>query len=260
MEQNQNQNDGSKGDAQTNQPTPAELEIQKKLGSLDLVVQQLSEQAKLGEMLKGDSDFQEFMKLKASGKKVAIQEKADKPYDPLAELLSFAEEADRKVSSNKKDDEEGETKSNLSDPKELLRILGTKLPEMIQATLENSTKPLVAKIAQLEQETLKSRAESERQNLDKEVTEASRKYPDLGTYQKDIVELSKSIAEKGGLSVEQLYLLTKAGKIGLPDRGVESEYPTNVLSSRARASAEKVRHGHAGFEAALGEALSKRFG
>lgn len=251
---NENNNAEQKGDAQTAKPSPVELELQKKLTALDTVVGKLTEQAKLGESLQNDPEFQEFLKLKASGKKVAVAERQERFVNPLDELMNLADKADE----DEGDEGEGKSKKR-PDTKDLLSTLGAKLPEIMKSAIEQSTRPLLEKVSRLEQGLVASKANEERAALEREVEDVAQRYPDAAIYQKDMATLSEEIAKRGSLTVEQLYQLAKLSKIGMPDRSLESEYPTTILSSRTVPIPEKPRPGVSGFNSILSEVLNRKY-
>ncbi len=177
-----------------------------------------------------DPDVRSVLEAKKAGRKVKLVDDVPEPKDPEPSL----------VDDIPKDDPIHETL--------------TKIDQLIEKRLENRTKPLLERLAQMEQ----IGAEVQKKDVQQQVTVARNKYKDLDQFKHDMVELSKT---NPTLGVEDLYILSKhrAGKLRQAEQNTHSEKPTQQprrsVNDKPGKKVERPQ-GRRGFTELLGESLT----
>ena len=142
------------------------------------------------------------------------------------------------VGGGKKDEEEVVDESNLEDMSnaQLLETMSKKVGKVIGEALDEKMKPLDERVGRFE----KKAENDEVLRIQRDVGAAKKKYPDLESYQDEIITAHK---ENPALSVEELYMLARMRKgDGPPPKptDTESERPTHTSARTPERETRKV--------------------
>jgi len=192
-----------------------------------------------------DPDVQKLLQLKAAGKSFALAEQDEDLdiKDPLDEFL-------RRQTDGTDTGGDGDEMTT----KELLAHMGTTLPEVISRNVKEAMRPMHEELEALKADRLDEQQQKQIQKTQSDISDTAKKHADFGDYKDDMIALNE-----GGLSVEDLYLLAKVKKVGLPTETSTSERPHNILSTRSQSiKPDEPRRGLPGFKQMLDDAHASR--
>jgi hypothetical protein len=228
---------GQTGGAGDGGPSPAEIEIQKRLEKIESGVQS-------GQMLQrmlSDPDIQKVIQAKTQGKKIQVELEDETPSRP--------------ASTNQKSDLDDDDLDLLTNSQFEKRILG-KLEELLGSKMESF---VGAKIKPVEELMQTQSAQIERAQFEKNLAElkARRGEDEVQKYGGKMIEVEAQIRQNG-LSLDDLFFLAKKGDLEteLTRLQVSSERPTGFVM-RNIPKPEVIRQGKQGFASMLSEAFGK---
>jgi len=221
--------------------TPLEKQVSRMNETLEAMQKQNFAQSKVLE----DPDVRDLMARKAKGEEVIIgtkEKKAEKtPEEAINELL---------YPKGKKP--EGDAFEGLSN-QELIEHVAEMMQKGLAQATEQATKPLKDELEAMRGEKAEEKKAQGNQALADEVLAVAKKYKDFDDHKEGMADLYEQ-----GTSVEDLYLLSKIKKIGLPTETPESELPFNFLGTNRREAPKTTRHGSRGFRDIVNEATTKQ--
>ncbi len=229
------------GQPEGDKKSPLEEQVSKMGEALDTMQKTNDAERKL----LSDPDVRDLLARKAKGEKVTIEtegvEKEKTAEEKINELIF--------PKGEKPKDDSLEDLSNV----ELMEQMGELLKKALTPAVEEATKPLKDELEAMRGERETERKDKSARALADEVLAVAEKYKDFEDHKEGIVELYEK-----GPTIDDLYLLAKVKKVGLPSESPDSERPFSYLETDRRKAPEETRHGSRGFRDIIREATAKK--
>jgi len=203
-----------------------EADMASKLSSLEKKVEGTEVVAKL----LADPDVRELLEAKQRGEKVRLV-MGEEP----AKIENSIDEADLEAMSNR----------------ELAGHILKSLSKNLDGVLVSKLEPLTKTLKNLESYI----GNNEAKTVVQQIEEGRKKYSDFNDYVPAMQELNKV---NPGLSIEELYLISRKRKVGPEVAGLATERPTSSSTKVVEKKRDvPLPRGKAGFDILIGEALDK---
>lgn len=155
-----------------------------------------------------------------------------------------------------------EPEGDLNDEGEVIPSQGKAMQDMLTGFADTIKTQIVApmqalasEVAEIKQGRKDESVAAEKTNLDNALAVAVQKHPDFETYKNDMGQIWE---KHPGMTVEDIFLLAKARRIGVEPQVTETERSGSLLARPVTERPEEVRLGSRGFTDMCNDALTKR--